>query len=145
MKLNLSRILEEIPGLDPSQDQQEKKEDPTKYQLKSVGGGFSDGIKINKDPENVSFLSISVSLYGGGEVPFLKFPVPKHIRSLYSKYDHYISSGISVPAEIESRINEYHSRVNSEISKKIVALLKSFDKKAYNIIKSTINDINSSI
>lgn len=115
----------------------------SKYELRALGGGYSDGTKVNKSSKDSSQVELKVSLYGGGNIPSLKFRVPESIQKAYEEYDNYVQMNKPVPPEVESMINQYHSEIKSAVNNRIIKLLKAFDNKAYLIIKNSLDQINS--
>lgn len=114
-----------------------------KYGLKSMGGGYSDGVDISPGKnQSAGKILLSATLYGGGEKKWYEYPVPDEIREYMEAKAEAERTGDPISADIDANLEAYYELVKKEIGRNIIAALQEFDQKAMSIIKSSVNNVN---
>lgn len=114
-----------------------------KYGLKSVSGGFNDGVDIVPG-KNISAgkILINVTLYGGGSKDWHAFPAPSQVQEYINAWQEAQTTGDPISNDIEVNIEAYYSLIKKEIGINLIKALQEFDQKASQIIKSSVAAVN---
>ena len=115
-----------------------------KYDLKNLGGGFKDGVEVAPGQGDLSnTIMVSATLYGGGTKEYHNFSVPKKIAQDIAAHRQAVADNDPIASDIEQTLNQYYDEINKEISLSLVRLMRALDRKAYQLMQTAVNNVNS--
>lgn len=113
-----------------------------KYNMQNVNGGFSDGVSINV-ANHPGAVSVSVNVYGGGELNSVKFKVPSKIAEFQEAYISARRTGDQISNDLSTELNSYKSNLKKSIGLAIVKLMEKFDVDAKVAISDAVARVNN--
>ena len=152
--MKLRHILQELEGEDnppngqssksatddqsqqPQQSTDPKKDETLKYEGKYFNGGFADGVKL--EPASDGKISVSISIYGGGEPKINKISANPKMQKILKAYEVGFKNNDNLGTRMEGDIDEYLETVTQQMSFKIIAAMRELDEKTKQIIIQTV-------
>ena len=120
----------------PAKPQQSKKDDTLKYEGKYFNGGFADGVKL--EPASDGKISVSISIYGGGEPKINKISANPKMQKILKAYEIGFKNQDNLGTRMEGDIDDYLETVTQQMSFKIIAAMRELDEKIKQIIIQTV-------
>lgn len=120
----------------PAKPQQPKKDETLKYEGKYFNGGFADGVKL--EPASDGKISVSISIYGGGEPKINKISANPKMQKILKAYEIGFKNQDNLGTRMEGDIDDYLETVTQQMSFKIIAAMRELDEKIKQIIIQTI-------
>lgn len=93
------------------------------YKFNYLEGGYSDGIVIEPNGNN---LSLKIKIYGGGEVQKVRLPMSSNLKNLFSSIkntDDPVNKSVQI--EIDNEFKEFKQILNSDL----IQIFKEMDMK----------------
>lgn len=114
-----------------------------KYELSSIGGGYSQGSSVVYD-ESLKKMRAEVNLYGGSKkaAGIYKFAPPVNIQHVIERFFQAKRDASEQTAEFQKEIANYKTVLAQEIDKEVVAILSSVDSQIEAAIKKAIRRTN---
>lgn len=143
--MKIRHILQELEGEEkppdqgqqpPAKPQQSKKDDTLKYEGKYFNGGFADGVKL--EPASDGKISVSISIYGGGEPKINKISANPKMQKILKAYEIGFKNQDNLGTRMEGDIDDYLETVTQQMSFKIIAAMRELDEKIKQIIIQTV-------
>ncbi len=137
--MKLRHILQELEGEEKPPDQSQnppKKDDTLKYEGKYFNGGFADGVKL--EPASDGKISVSISIYGGGEPKINKISANPKMQKILKAYEIGFKNQDNLGTRMEGDIDDYLETVTQQMSFKIIAAMRELDEKIKQIIIQTV-------
>lgn len=124
------------PPVKPQQSNVPKKDDTLKYEGKYFNGGFADGVKL--EPASDGKISVSISIYGGGEPKINKISANPKMQKILKAYEIGFKNQDNLGTRMEGDIDDYLETVTQQMSFKIIAAMRELDEKIKQIIIQTV-------
>lgn len=114
-----------------------------KYELRSIGGGYSEGSSVMYDDAKKK-MHTEINLYGGSKkaAGLYDFSPPTTVAHLIDKFFQAKRDASAETANIQAKIASYKTLLSQEIDKEVVAVLASMDKQMEAAIKKAIRRVN---
>lgn len=114
-----------------------------KYELRSIGGGYSEGSSVVYD-ESKKKIRAEVNLYGGSKkaAGIYEFIPPVNIQHVIERFFQAKRDASQQTAEFQKEISNYKEVLAQEIDKEVVAILQSVDSQIESAIKKAIRRTN---
>lgn len=120
-----------------------KEETGIKYELRSVGGGYSEGSSVTYDATKHK-MKVEVNLYGGSkkEAGKYEFTPPSSVDHLISRFLQAKRDASTEAPELQTQIANYKIVLAQEIDKEVVSALQAVDAQLEAAIKKAIHRTN---
>lgn len=114
-----------------------------KYELKSIGGGYSGGSNVGYD-DTTKKIRVEVNLYGGSkkQAGLYNFNPPESIAHLVTRFLQARQDASQDSVSLQQELDQYKVTLAQEIDKEVVTLLQQVDQELETAIKNAIRKIN---
>lgn len=120
----------------------ERKKKKNSYSMKTVNGGFSDGVDI-KPGANAGVMNIGIDIYGGSEGITHPHRVPPKIQQYQQAYLQARQTGDPMSEDFKVELERYYADLRNTISARFIQLLEQLDQNVSQVVANAVKEANS--